>query len=298
MGANTQNDYALRKTGNYLDLIEGAGYHSQPLTFHEFLSKPESLFMYDETFMQNPGYVQDEATLMYEVEEDARQYVAEYIMNEFEHNLLGMQDYVRWAKLFEHRCAEITPAFWAQVNMHDTLYAHELRRDENVYNRTNTGNASRLGGQTVTTDQTGSSTTTGSTSTVQDVDNTQSTDSSNREGAATVIRAENQLSDDLNYNWSDAADSVRESRSRAGDTNQHMESKTDSESNTESQSRSVSTTFMDNSNDSTTATGKDMNDLTNKQYQLDRQMAINTARSLLPLTWLREQLRPLFYMIY
>lgn len=294
---NAQGDYALRKTGNYLDLIEGNGYHSQPLTFHEFLSKPESLFMYDDTFMQIPGYIQSNAEII-PVEESARQYVVQYIMDEFEYNLLGMQDYVRWSKLLEHRCAELASAFWAQVNMHDLMFAHELEKDENTYSRTNTGNASRFGGQTVTTDQTASSTTKGSTSSKQDIDNTQSTDTSSREGVATVVRAENQLSDDLDYNWSDAADNIREVRSKAGDTNQHMESKTDSESTTESQSKGTSTTAMNNSRDENTNTGTETSDLTNKMFMQEKQWAINTARDLLPLTWLRTQLRPMFYMIY
>lgn len=103
-------------------------------------------------------------------------------MDEFEHNLLGMQDYVRWAKRFEHRCAEITPAFWAQVNMHDLMYAYELEMDQNTFTRTNTGN--------------------------------------------------------------------------------------------------------------------EVQDVTNKQFMQEKQWAISTAQQLLPLTWLRQALRPMFYMLY
>lgn len=292
-----QGDYALRYTGNYFDLIEGDGYHSQPLTFHEFLSKPESLFMYDDTFMQIPGYIQKGAEID-DIEEAARQYVVNYIMDEFEHNLLGMQDYVRWSRLFEHRCAELTASFWAQVNMHDLMYAKDLEMDENTYTRTNTGNASRLGTQTTTTDATGKSTTSGDTTTSQDITNTQSTDSSTREANASVVRASDQISDDIDYNWSDAADNVHEVRSRAGDSLQHMDSTTNSESTTESESHSVSVSATDNSAEQNTAKGIEDNLLTNKMFMQEKQWAINTARDLFPLAWLRQALRPMFYMIY
>lgn len=292
-----QGDYALRKTGNYLDLVEGDGYHLQPLTFHAFLSKSESLFMYDDSFMQIPGYIQ-EASKITLIEEPARKYVVDYIMDEFEHNLLGMQDYVRWATLFEHKCASLTPAFWAQVNMHDLMMAYELEMDDNSITRTNTGNATRLGGQTTKTDQTGKSKTVGKSSTKQDIDNKQTSDTSSREGTATVVRAESQLTDDLQYNWSDAADNIHEVRSRPGDSNQHMESNVESESATESESHSEAVVSLNNSKDETKNTAKEESQLTNKMFMQEKQWAINTARELFPLEWLRLQLRPLFYMIY
>lgn len=297
MKAKKQNDYALRHTGNYFDLVEGPGYHLQPLTFHEFLSKPESFFMYDEAFMQIPGYIQQGA-LVAPIEESARQYVVQYIMDEFEHNLLGMQDYVRWAKLFRNRCASLTPAFWAQVNMHDLMMAHELEMDQNTVTRTNTGNAARLGTQTTITDQTASSSTSGHTASTQDIGNTQDSDSYSREANASVVRAGDQLTDDLDYNWSDAADNIHEVRSRAGDTTQRMESTTDSESTTQSQAHSVATSSTDNTSEENTARGNEVQDMTNKQFMQEKQWAIETARHLLPLEWLRQALRPMFYLIY
>ena len=297
MRAEKQGDFALRRTNNYFDLVDGNHYHLTPITFHEFLTKPESLFIYDDDFMQVPGYIQRSADIA-PIEEGARQFVVGYIMDEFSHNLLGMQDYLRWADLFRNLCASITPAFWSQVNMHDLMLAHELEMDANTISRTNTGNASRVGGQTTTTEQAAKSATTGRTSTVQDVDNMQSTDTSSREANATVVRAADQLSNDIDYNWSDAADNVREVRSRAGDAKQHMESATDSESSTASQSNSVSTSSMNNSADQNTNTGVENQELTNKMFMQERQWAIDTARQLLPLQWLRQQLRPMFYLLY
>lgn len=297
MDAKTQSNYYLRNTGNYFDLVEGNNYHLQPLTFHEFLTKPESLFMYEDSFMQIPGYIQSGAQIDV-IEEAARQYVVQYIMDEFEHNLLGMQDYVRWAKRFEHRCAEITPAFWAQVNMHDLMYAYELETDQNTFTRTNTGNASRTGTQTTTSDQTSSSTTTGKTTSTQDMDNTQSTDSYNREGSANVVHASEQLSDSLDYDWSDGADNIHEQRSRSGDTHQHMESETNSESTTESEAHAETVSSTSNGSEENTATSNEVQDVTNKQFMQEKQWAISTAQQLLPLVWLRQALRPMFYMLY
>ena len=297
MDAKTQSDYFLRNTGNYFDLVEGNGYHLQPLTFHEFLAKPESLFMYEESFMQIPGYIQSGAQID-TIEEAARQYVVQYIFDEFEHNLLGMQDYKRWAKRFEHRCAEITPAFWAQVNMHDLMYAYELEMDQNTFTRTNTGNASRTGIQTTTSDQTSSSTTKGKTKSSQDMDNAQSTDSYNREATANVIHASEQLSDSLDYNWHDGADNIRELRSRSGDTQQHMEGVTDSESTTESESHAKTVANSESGSEENHSSGSEVQDVTNKQFMQERQWAISTAQQLLPLAWLRQALRPMFYMLY
>lgn len=297
MDANRQGDYALRRTGNYFDQIEGTGYHLQPLTFHEFLQKPESNFMYDTTFFQIPGYIQQTAQIA-PIEEEARQYVVNYIMEEFAHNLLGMQDYVRWARIFEHRCAGITPSFWAQVNMHDLMMARDLEMDDNTVTRTNTGNATRLGTQTTTAEQSGESETAGKTTTKQSVTNAQTTDASTREANATVVRAADELTSEIRYDWSDAADNVHEVRSRAGDTEQHMDSETNSESKTLSSSHSVTTSRMDNNAEESTATSRDVMSMTNKMYMQEKQWAIQTARDLFPLEWLRSALRPLFYMIY
>ena len=297
MNADKQSEYELRETNNYFDLIDGLEYHSQPLTFHEFLSKPESLFIYEDSFFQIPLYIQQGANIN-PIEESARQFVVQYIIDEFEHFLLGMQDYVRWGKLFQNRCAYITASFWAQVNMHDLMFAHELEMDDNTITRIQSGNASRVDKQTTTTNQTASTATTANTTTTQDIDNTQSTDSSNREANATLVRASDQLTDDINYNWSDAADNVHEVLSRAGDTNQHMESSTDSSSNTQSQAYNVSTSNLDDSSEENASTANETMQLTNKMFMQEKQWAINTARDLLPLTWLKQQLRPMFYLIY
>ncbi|MCL2517611.1 MAG: hypothetical protein FWF15_03510 [Oscillospiraceae bacterium] len=299
--AEKQGDFALRRTGNYFDLIEGRQYHLQPITFYEFLSKPEALFMYDTTFFQIPGYVQKGAELR-EIEEDCRQFVVNYIMEQFEHKLLGMQDYLRWGKLFKNRCDAVALAFWAQVNMHDLMFAKDLEMDENDFERTNTGKNARLGSQIVTTDQTGESATIGKSKTksAQDSINTQDTDAYSREANATVVRAEDQLTADINYNWQDAADNVREMRNRAGDTSQHIEteSETENESQTNTNSHTVSTSTMDNSSDESGGKSNEHQNLTNKQFMQEKQWAINTARELLPLEWLRVQLAPMFYMLY
>lgn len=297
MRPEKQSDYALRRTNNYFDLIEGGGYHSTPLTFNEFLNKAESYFMYDESFFQVPGYVQSGAEL-HQIEEEARQYVIQYIMDEFEHNLLGMQDYVRWAKLFKGRCDSLTLAFWAQVNMHDLMFAKDLEMDDNEINRTGTGNTQRTGTGSSTTVGESSTEGTGRQTTVQDIDNIQSTDSSTREANASVVRAEDQISDDMEYAWSDAADNIHEIRNRSGDTHQHMETSTDSTTANTTQSNSTSTQLSNNQGETSSNIGKEISNLTNKMFMQEKQWAIDTARQLLPLEWLRQALRPMFYMIY
>jgi hypothetical protein len=292
-----QGDFALRYTGNYLDKKFGWGEHSTPLTFNEFLSKPEAVFMYEPEFFQIPGYVQQSAEID-PIEETARQFVVDYIMNEFELNILSMQDYVRWAVLFEHKCADICQSFWAQVNMINLMHAKDLEMDEQRGSISNTGNTNRLGGTTTTTDQNSESNTVGKVTSSQDTTNTQDQDSSTREATATVVRAEGQLTDEIKYPWSDSADNVHEVRSNVGSTKQHVEGETNSESTTNATAHSVSTVSMNNSNDQITNTTNSTNDYTNKQFMQERQWAIETARGLLPLTWLRAQLRPMFDMIY
>ena len=293
----TQGDYALRFTGNYSDLIYGIGYHEQPITFHEFLSKAESAFMYMTTYMQVPGYVQDSAELQ-KIEEMARQYVVDYIMTEFDANLLGMQDYVRWAHKFEHKCADLAQSFWSQVNMINLMMAKDLEMDDNNSTTTNNGQGLRFGGQTVQTDQDGTSTTNGKVTTKQDSTASQDTDSVMREATATTVSAEDQLQEDLQYNWQHAADNAHEVRNRAGDTNQHMESETDSTSTTASENHSTAVTSFNNMRDENTTTGTTTMEYTNKMFMQERQWAVDTARQLLPLEWLRQQLRPMFYMLY
>lgn len=295
--AETQSDYALRKTNNYFDLIEGRNYHATPLTFHEFLSKPESLFLYEDSFFQVPGYVQAGAELR-PIEESARQYVVQAIVDEFEEKLLGMQDYVHWAKLFKNRCDSLCVAFWAQVNMLNLMFAKDLEMDDNEYERDSTGSANRTGSGSTTS--TGSSTTEGSsnTKTTQDIENTQLTDSSTREANATVVRAEDQLTQELTYNWADAADNTHEIRSRSGDTHQHMESVAEGTSSSTTDSTSTQTQNENAQNDTTQSHSTERQSVTNKMFMQERGWAVETARQLLPLDWLFAALRPMFYLIY
>lgn len=295
--AETQGDFALRRTGSYFDMIIGPGYHLQPITFNEFQTLEESLFMYDDSFFQIPGYIQHAAEIQ-DIEEEARLYVVDYIRDEFDHNLLGMQDYVRWAKRFEHRCAEITPSFWAQVNMHDLMFARELEMDETNSTTRNMGNMTRLGGQTTIAEQTGESTTTGKTTSTQDTTTSQDGDSSTREATATVPRANDIIDNNIDYDWAEGADSVHEVKSMAGDMNTHVEGVVDSESKTDSASNSSSTTTMNNSKDENMGESNMQGEYTNKMFMQEKQMAINTAQLLAPLTWLRTQLRPMFYQVY
>jgi hypothetical protein len=298
MRAELQDDFALHRTGNYFDMVEGDGYHLQPITFNEFLSKPESLFMYDDSFFQIPGYIQESATIK-QIEDSARRYVVDYIMNEFDHNLLGMQDYVRWATKFEHRCASLASAFWSQVNMHDLMLAKDLEMDDNEITRTGTANAKSTGGGTTTIESKSTTDATGKQSTTQDIENKQLNDGYQKTANATVVNASGQLgSNDIDYDWSEGADNVQEVRTRAGDTSQHTKSQTDSESNSATIADSTSTQSMNNSGSESTNTGKELMSLTNKMFMQERQWAIDTARQLLPLDWLRQALRPMFYMIY
>lgn len=297
MRAETQSDYELRQTNNYFDLVDGRNYHSTPLTFHEFLSKPESLFFYEDSFFQVPGYIQAGAELQ-QIEESARQYVVQYLINEFEDKLLGMQDYVRWGKLFKNRCDSLTLAFWAQVNMHDIMFGKDLEMDDNEIERIGSGTSQRTGTGSSTTAGTSKTDGSGHQTTTQDIDNTQSTDSSTREANATVVRAEDQLTANVEYNWNDAADSVHEIRNRSGDTHQHMESATDSTSTSSTESNSTTSQVSNNQDETSSSTGTERQHMTNKMFMQERQWAIDTARQLLPLTWLTQALRPMFYMIY
>lgn len=295
--AETQGEYTVRKTNNYMDLIDGRNYHATPLTFAEFLAKPESLFIYDDSFFQIPGYIQQEAEVQ-AIEEEARQAVVEYIIDSFEDRLLGMQDYVRWGKLFKNRCMSLTPSFWAQVNMIDLMMAKDLEMDQNSISRENTGTRSITG--TGATETVGHSETEniGHQENVQDIDNTQSSDTSTREANATVVRADDQLESDIQYDWSEAADNVHEIRNRAGDSHQHMESQTDSTTNSTTDSTSTTTRQNENTAESSGGTAEETQNMTNKQFMQERQWAVNTARDLLPLEWLNANLRGMFYLIY
>ncbi len=294
---NSQGEYWLRFTGNYTDQMFGVGKHEQLIPFHEFLGKAESAFMYLPTYMQIPGYIPSEVGVQ-PVEEAARQYVANYIMNEFEHMLLGMEDYVRWAKLFENKCADVSQAFWSQVNMISLMTAAELEMDETHGTNTSLGTGVRTGEQTTTSTGEGTSSTTGQVKTVQDSDTSQSTDNVSRDATATTVSAEDQLTEEVQYDWTHAADNVHETRSRSGDSNVHMESTVDSTSTTNSTQQSNSSTQFGNIQDENQNTITSEQNYTNKMFMQERQWAIDTARTLLPLEWLRQQLRPMFYMLY
>jgi hypothetical protein len=289
--------YELRYVGNYRDLAFGHGYHPQPIPFHEFLVKPESMFMYEDNFMQIPGDVQSSAEIA-PIEETARLYVVNYIMDHFENELLSLQDYAHWATLFRHKCDSVCPGFWAQVNMINLMLAKDLEMDQNDIERSNTGSGMLTGGQTVTTDAEGTSATHGTVENVQDVTNTQTSDSSSRDATATTLPAEGIVSDGIDYDWRTAADAVHETRSRQGDSKQHIEGNTTSDSTTESNNHSVSTTAMNNQENITRGTQNEKQNLTNKMFMQEKQWAINTARDLLPLDWLAQQLAPCFYQLY
>lgn len=297
MQANKQGDYALRRTRNYFDNVQGLGFHEQPITFHEFMTKPESLFMFESDFLQIPGYVQQSAEIL-PIEEEAREFVLEYIIKHFEHMMLGMQDYVHWADIFRNKCASLAPSFWAQVNMINLMYAKDLEQDETQTRNKNTGGTTRKGATTVQGTTTNESTTEGSTTQDQTVKNKQETDSYTRGANATVVRAEDQLTDEIQYDWSDAADAVQEQRSRNGDTTQTIHGSTVSNQRTNGSTTSESTSSMANTADQTTNTGESASNYTNKMFMQEKQWAIDTARQLMPLDWLASQLRPLFYLIY
>ncbi len=292
-----QETYALRYTGNYTDMKFGWGHHAQPITFNEFMSKGESAFMWDPSFMQIPGYVQKGAEIL-DIEEIAREVAVQYIQDEFEHLLLGMQDYVRWAKLFKNKCQSVCPSFWAQVNMINLMYAKDLEMDDSHSITSNLGNTMRTGGQTVNTSQEGESETIGQTNSTQDTTQRQLTDSEMREATASVVNAPGQISEDVKYNWPFAADNAHETRTKQGDLDTHVEGTVDSSTNTTSKSTSTSATVMNNSSDQMTGQVENDMEYTNKQFMQERQWAIDTARGLLPLEWLRAQLRPMFYMLY
>ncbi len=292
-----QEEYNLRWVGNYFDQIYGPGYHPEPITFHEFLSKSESVFMYMPEFMQTPPYIPTDVGL-HQIEEAARQATVEYIMTEFDRLFLGNQDYVRWAQLFENKCLEICPAYWAQVNLVSFMTAAELEQDELHTINTNTGNGVRTGGQTTTVDQEGTSNTVGKSINVQDTTSSQSTDGISRNANATVLTAENEVTDELDYDWTKAADGYQETRTRAGDTNVHMEGQTDTTSDTTTTGHSSSLTSYNNMQDQNQQTGETTSEYTNKQFAQERRLFIDVARDLLPLKWLHDQLRPMFNMIY
>lgn len=297
MNSNTQGNYEVRRTNNYLDLVEGRSYHATPITFAEFLTKPESLFFYEDTFFQIPGYIQQGAEIQ-AIEEAARKTVIQYIIDEFEDRLLGMQNYVRWAKLFKNRCDSLCPSFWAQVNMIDLMFAKDLEMDQNEITRSSTGNRNVTGTGSTVTEMSSETNTIGHQENVQDIDNTQSTDTSTREANATVVRADDQLESDLQYDWSDAADNVHEIRNRAGDSHQHMESQTDTTTNSSTDSESKTTRNDENTAETSDGTANEIQDVTNKQFMRERQWAIQTARDLLPLEWLTANLRGMFYLLY
>ncbi len=292
-----QGDYTMRRVGNYFDQIYGSSYHPTMITFNEFCGLPESLFLYDDTFMQIPGYIQN-AQDIEPIEDYARRFVVNYIMDEFKHNFLAMQDIERWATLFRNRCDSVCASFWAQVNMVNLMLAKDLEMDETHNSGMNIGNSNIMGGQTVNTDSTGHTESSGETTTKQDTTNTTTQDGSQREGTVTTVSAEDQLNADMEYDWTHAADNFREVKSRPAETAQHVEGTGTSNSISDSTNHSVSSTTANNSENNSTAKNIGDSTYTNKQFMQERQWAVDTARNLLPLEWLRTQLRPCFYQIY
>lgn len=297
MDAELQGDYQLRRTRNYFDLVDGWGFHNQPITFFEFMAKPEADFMWLPSFMQVPDYVQKAAEIQ-PIEEEAREFVRDYIMDEFAHNLLGMQNYVLWADKFRNKCASIAASFWAQVNMHDLMFAKELETDKTMTHNQDTGGTIRKGAQVTEVQQNNDATTTGNTTSDQTVDNTQITDSARRTANADTLRAADQLTNELQHQWDEAANNIQETRERAGDTRQTIHGETHSDTTTNSSSNSTSTARMENSADENMRKGQSNSEYTNKMFMQEKQWAIETAQQLMPLTWLKNQLRPMFYLLY
>lgn len=294
---NKQGDYALRRTGNYTDLIQGNGWHSTPITFNEFLSKPESMFIYEPEFMQVPDYIHRRLEIL-DIEEQARQFVVDYIVDEFEELLLGSQNYVAWARRFKNRCNNLSAAFWAQVNMTSLMTAKELEYDDNSITRTNTGGVKRNAtGQTTTTGDSTTNSTINQTVT-QDITNQQTTDATSREATVTTLPTDGQLTSEVEFDWTQSADNAHEVRSRAGDSNQHMETQTNGTNNSNTTSNSVTEQNSSNAGEQSTQTGKENMLMTNKMFMYEREKGIQNAAMLQPLEWLRANLRPMFYMIY
>jgi hypothetical protein len=275
MPVNTQGAYAFPEVGNYLERVEGDSYQLSPLTFHEFLTKPDSAFFFSDEFFQIPQY-EREILSMDSIPEYAREAIRQFIVDEFEDRLLGMEDYRRWGRKFRQKCEQLTVPFWAQVNMASIMRAVDLEMDETTSTRTNTSQHGNTGGQTTKTEQASNGATLGK----------QLTDASARTATLTTVAAGDIVSDDIDVDWSKAADDMQETRTRAGDTEQ----KSNSASN-------ATTVVSNNSNATTTNIASDSSEYTNKQFMQERKYAIETAQNLMPRAWLKTQLSGMFFLL-
>lgn len=273
---NRQGSYSLPETGNTFDLVDGFSYHLSPISFYEFLSKPESLFFFDNTFFQIPQY---ELELLERdpIPDFAIEAVRLYIIRSFKRRLIGRQDYLAWSELFQNHLEEIRIPFWAQVNLQSLMTAQELEMDDLTTTRMNVGNSSSAGGQVVNSSQNSNQNTT----------NKQTTDSSARNANLTAVATGDIITDDLTYDWSEAANDFAEARTRAGDTTQETNAGGSANSKTDN------TSSGQNSNIST-----ETSEITNKQFTQERKILVETAQALMPLRWLKVQLEPCFWGLY
>lgn len=289
----------MRWTGNWSDSLFGPGDYVEHITFHELLAKKEGAFISDPGFMQIPKYVQVIQD-MPEIEEDSRQAVVEAIIRQYDERLIAMQNYVRWAKLFQNRCEDLTPAFWAQVNMISTMNADELELDENTTERRNMGESdtkslSKNAQKTLTENEGKRSTTTN-----QITESLPVSASSSIEASATMVRDENALADDLDYAWSKGADSVHEVKTTASASKVLIT--TDGANNfVIDATKGKTTSFGANSSvgkSTNTGISVETSKLTNKQFMQERRLAVETARDIRPLLWLFSQLDDCFYGVW
>jgi hypothetical protein len=272
-----QVGYRLPLVDNYLTLKDGDSYSLSPISFHEFLSKSdaESQFFFSDRFFQIPQYERDKLEMV-EIPDYARDAIRQYIIAEFENRLIGKQDYRSWGKRFEQRCISLTVPFWAQVNMQSIMTSKELETDENTSTRINTSENDNTGSQKTSTGQKGNGTNLSQ----------QLSDSSSRSAQLTAVNTGDVVDSSLEVDWSQAADDFNETRTRAGDLQQ------------KSENESISVTEVSNGgNTKATTISSDTAEYTNKQFMQERQWAIQTAQTLMPLEWLKTQLSGMFFLL-
>jgi hypothetical protein len=265
----------IHNNGNYFELVEGDSYSADLLTFNEFLREPDSKFFFSDDFFQIPQY-EREILGMDEIPDYAREAVRRYVFDEFEDRLLGMDDYRRWGRRFKQKCEELAVPFWSQVNMQSIMRAAELEMDENTNTQTRTHEVIGSGGQKSTVKQTNEG----------KASDKQLTDTSSRTATRTTVSTDDIVSEDMTVDWSEAADKIDETRTKAG------EMQRDTNSSAES--------ITETSNDSTqrvTDIASASSEYTNKQFMQERRWAIETAQGLLPKAWLRTKLAGMFYLL-
>lgn len=266
---------AIDNAGNFFDLAEGDSYDVNLLTFNDFLKEPDSEFFFSDDFFQIPGYEQ-EILGMAAIPAYARDAVRRYIFDEFENRFLGMEDYRYWGRRFKQKCEELAVPFWSQVNMQSIMRAADLEMDETSGAQSNTREVKGSGGQKTTAKQTNEGTAT----------DKQLNDSSSRTAHRTTVATDDIVSEDMEVDWSEAADDFGETRTKSGDM--QRDSSSSGETVTESNNDSTQTVTDISANSS---------EYTNKQFMQERRMAIETARGLLPKAWLRAQLAGMFYLL-